>query len=92
MLRVANKSSCGFLRALKVSSSSWAGPTAKELRPSGTWSPISPTSSAPWTFVRFPQVRQLQNFELLVRLSTMAGSSSTVDMLPCRRLSGFKAS
>jgi hypothetical protein len=37
-------------------------------------------------------VRQLQNFELLVRLSTMAGSSSTVDMLAFRRLSGFKAS
>ena len=43
-------------------------------------------------FCQIPSDAQLQDFELLVRLSTMAGSPSTVDMVACHRLSGLKAS
>jgi hypothetical protein len=42
-------------------------------------------------FCQIPSGAQLQNFELLVRLNTMAGSPSTVDMVACRRLSSLKA-
>jgi S-layer like family, C-terminal region len=43
-------------------------------------------------FCEIPPGVQLQNFELLVRLSTMAGSPSTVDMVACHRLTALKAS
>ena len=43
-------------------------------------------------FCQIPPGSPLQNFELLVRLYTMAGSPSTVDMVACHRLSGPKAS
>jgi hypothetical protein len=42
-------------------------------------------------FCQIPSEAQLQNFELLVRLHTMAGSPSSVDMVACHRLSGSKA-
>jgi hypothetical protein len=43
-------------------------------------------------FCQIPSSSQVQNFELLVRLNTMAGSPSTVDMVACHRLSGLKVS
>jgi hypothetical protein len=43
-------------------------------------------------FCQISSGAQLQNFELLVRLYTMAGSPGTVDMVACHRLSSLKAS
>lgn len=43
-------------------------------------------------FCHIPTGAPLQDFELLVRLSTMAGSPSMVDMVACHRLSGPKPS
>ena len=43
-------------------------------------------------FCQILTTAQLQNFELLVRVSTMAGSPSTVDMIACHRLSALKVS
>ena len=43
-------------------------------------------------FCQIPSGAQLQDFELLVRISTMAGSPSAVDMVACHRLSSLKAS
>lgn len=43
-------------------------------------------------FCQIPSDVQLQNFELLVRVSTMAGSPSMVDMVACHRLSALKTS
>lgn len=43
-------------------------------------------------FCQVPTGAPQQDFELLVRLSTMAGSPSTVDMVACHRLSGPKPS
>jgi hypothetical protein len=43
-------------------------------------------------FCQMPSATQLQNFELLVRIYTMAGSPSTVDMVACHRLLSLNAS
>ena len=42
-------------------------------------------------YCRIPASAPLQNFELLLRLNTMAGSPGTVDMVACHLLSGTRA-